>query len=88
MSKYQISFIHAPEPNYADTQNYGAQFMPVWAYTLASHISQNNQYNIQLFDTRFQSKHSIKKSDVILTDFGLILGGFCEHFGVQNGIKH
>ena len=70
-----ISFVHAPDPHYADTQNYGAHFMPVWAYTLASHIKNSQKYDLKLFDTRFQSQESIEKSDIFLfsgmnQDFG------------------
>ena len=63
---FSIAFIHAPDPIYADTQNYGAQFMPVWAYTLASHISNDMNYEILLFDTRFQAISSIKRADIFL----------------------
>ena len=64
--KFNIAFIHSPDPNYADTQNYGAQFMPVWAYTLASHIPNETKYELALFDTRFQNLDSITKADVYL----------------------
>ena len=33
-------------------------------------------------------KQSIKKSEVFLIDFGLIFGGFWEHFGSQNTSKN
>ena len=41
---YRVAFIHAPDPGYADTQNYGAKFMPVWAYTLAAHIPDDGRF--------------------------------------------
>ena len=66
VKKFNVAFIHSPDPNYADTQNYGAQFMPVWAYTLASHIPKKNKCELHLFDTRFQSLDSIIKADVYL----------------------
>jgi hypothetical protein len=31
-----ITFVHTPENFLAETQQYGAMFMPVWAYTLAA----------------------------------------------------
>jgi len=51
----QCAFIHAPDPLYADTQNYGALFMPVWAYTLAAHIPMDGRYELHLCDTRFDA---------------------------------
>ena len=40
----RCAFIHAPDPVYSDTQNYGAKFMPVWAYTLASHVPDDGRF--------------------------------------------
>jgi len=34
----RCAFVHSPDPVYADFQNYGTKFMPVWAYTLAAHV--------------------------------------------------
>jgi radical SAM superfamily enzyme YgiQ (UPF0313 family) len=64
--KMRVSFIHAPDPIYADTQNYGAKFMPVWAYTLASHITDTDNYELSLFDCRFQDENSITEADAFL----------------------
>ncbi len=64
--KMRVSFIHAPYPVYADTQNYGAKFMPVWAYTLASHITDTEHYELSLFDCRFQNEKSITEADAFL----------------------
>jgi len=62
----RVAFIHAPGPVYADTQNYGAKFMPVWAYTLASHIDNANFFYLSLYDCRFQRESSIAEADVFL----------------------
>ncbi|MDA1101394.1 MAG: radical SAM protein [Proteobacteria bacterium] len=59
-------FVHAPDPLYADTQNYGALFMPVWAYTLASHVPADDRFELQLCDTRFDSLEQIEVVDVAL----------------------
>jgi radical SAM superfamily enzyme YgiQ (UPF0313 family) len=59
-------FVHAPDPLYADTQNYGALFMPVWAYTLASYVPMDGRFNLQLCDTRFDSLAEIEAVDVAL----------------------
>jgi radical SAM superfamily enzyme YgiQ (UPF0313 family) len=59
-------FVHAPDPMYADTQNYGAMFMPVWAYTLAAHVPTDGRYELQLCDTRFDSLDVIEAVDVAL----------------------
>src|ERR1017187_5473392 len=62
----RVCFIHCPDPMYADTQNYGAQFMPVWAYTLAAHIPQDGRFHISLYDARVESIESVEAADVFL----------------------
>jgi radical SAM superfamily enzyme YgiQ (UPF0313 family) len=62
----RVCFIHCPDPAYADTQNYGAQFMPVWAYTLAAHIPQDGRFRLSLFDARLEAIDSIETADVFL----------------------
>jgi radical SAM superfamily enzyme YgiQ (UPF0313 family) len=62
----RVCFVHCPDPTYADTQNYGAQFMPVWAYTLAAHIPQDGRFRITLYDTRLEPLDSIEPADVFL----------------------
>jgi radical SAM superfamily enzyme YgiQ (UPF0313 family) len=59
-------FVHAPDPLYADTQNYGAMFMPVWAYTLAAHVPADGRFELQLCDTRFESPDKIEALDIAL----------------------
>jgi len=51
---------------YANTQNYGALFMPVWAYTLASHVPADGRFELQLCDTRFDSLEQTMAVDVAL----------------------
>ncbi len=63
---YRVAFIHAPDPVYADTQNYGAKFMPVWAYTLAAHIPDDGRFVTSLYDCRFEPESGIKEHDVFL----------------------
>ena len=63
---YRIAFIHAPDPVYADTQNYGAKFMPVWAYTLGAHIPGDGRFKLSLTDCRFESEAGITEADVYL----------------------
>ena len=62
----RVTFVHAPEPLYADTQNYGAQFMPVWAYTLASHLPSSEGFKVDLFDSRYESFSSLNEADLFL----------------------
>ena len=64
--KYRVAFIHAPDPVYADTQNYGATFMPVWAYTLAAHIPDDGRFVTSLYDCRFEPEDKIIESDIFL----------------------
>lgn len=62
----RCAFVHAPNPTYADTQNYGAKFMPVWAYTLAAHIPDDEGHVLSLYDTRFDPVAGISAQDVFL----------------------
>jgi len=55
----RVAFVHAPDPVYSDTQNYGTKFMPVWAYTLAAHVPDDGRYRMALYDTRFDPVSSI-----------------------------
>lgn len=61
-----VCFIHCPDPMYADTQNYGAQFMPVWAYTLAAHIPEDGRFRLSLYDARIDPIESVRSADVFL----------------------
>ncbi|MEK9722695.1 MAG: radical SAM protein [Rhodospirillaceae bacterium] len=63
---FRVAFIHAPDPVYADTQNYGAKFMPVWAYTLAAHIPDDGRFVTSLYDCRFEPEADIAEHDVFL----------------------
>ena len=62
----RVTFVHAPDPIYADTQNYGAKFMPVWAYTLASHIPDDGRFKLELYDSRFDNSDKVAEADVFL----------------------
>ncbi|PYS74111.1 MAG: hypothetical protein DMF69_02800 [Acidobacteria bacterium] len=62
----RISFIHSPDRFLAETQQYGAMFMPVWAYTLAAYIDEPEKYNLQLFDTRFEAVERVPESDLFV----------------------
>ena len=42
----RIVFVHAPNAFLAETQQYGAMFMPVWAYTLAAYIDLPEEYDL------------------------------------------
>jgi radical SAM superfamily enzyme YgiQ (UPF0313 family) len=75
----RVVFVHTPDPNYADTQNYGAQFMPLWAYTLAAHVPDDGRYALSLIDTRLdRDAAAAVTGDVFLfsginQDLGMIL---------------
>ncbi len=62
----RIGFIHAPNPTYSEMQTNGVLFMPVWAYTLASHIPDNGSFDLALYDVRFQNIDAIGPRDVFL----------------------
>lgn len=51
---------------YADTQNYGAQFMPIWAYTLSSHLPKPQGFTVSLFDSRYENLKDLTDSELFL----------------------
>ena len=59
-----ITFVHTPENFLAETQQYGAMFMPVWAYTLASYIENPENYDLNLCDLRFERATEIAEADI------------------------
>lgn len=65
-SPLRVAFIHAPDPKYAITQNYGMKFMPVWVYTLAAHIPDDGRFSLLLFDLQFDTVNDVEKADVYL----------------------
>lgn len=63
----RIVMIHAPDPVYASTQTYGAQFIPLWAYTLSAYIPDDGRFHVELYDNRFGlSIDDISDADVYL----------------------
>lgn len=63
---FKCTFVHTPDPTYADHQNYGVEFMPTWIFTLASHIPESENYKLDFYDTRFDQIEDIQESDVFL----------------------
>lgn len=61
-----ITFVHAPEQFLAETQQYGAMFMPVWAYTLAAYIEEQESYDLRLCDLRFEKINEIAEADLFV----------------------
>lgn len=59
-----ITFVHTPENFLAETQQYGAMFMPVWAYTLAAYIEQPETYDLSLVDLRFDKADQVAEADL------------------------
>lgn len=62
----RISFVHSPDAFLAETQQYGAMFMPVWAYTLAAYVDEPEKYELRLFDTRFDDLDDIPAADLFV----------------------
>jgi len=62
----KVAFIHTPDSFLAETQQYGAMFMPVWAYTLAAYVEEPERYSLQLFDMRFDKVEAIPLSDLFV----------------------
>jgi radical SAM superfamily enzyme YgiQ (UPF0313 family) len=61
-----IAFVHAPDARLAETQQYGALFMPVWAYTLAAYLEEPERYDLRLYDTRFDSLADAAEADLFV----------------------
>lgn len=59
-------FIHAPDPAYSVSQNYGAKFMPLWVYTLAAHVPQSGRYALAMSDLQYDSLSEVPEADVFL----------------------
>jgi len=59
----KIGLVHSPNKDFSDNQNYGLKFSPVWAYLLASYISQNNSSSV-LFDLNNADLDSVTECDV------------------------
>jgi radical SAM superfamily enzyme YgiQ (UPF0313 family) len=66
MKQTRVSFIHSPDAFLAETQQYGAMFMPVWAYTLAAYVRNPEQYELCLFDMRFDRVDDVSDSDLFV----------------------
>lgn len=62
----RISFVHTPNSFLAETQQYGAMFMPVWAYTLAAYVEEPERYELRLFDTRFDRVADVPAADLFV----------------------
>src|SRR5919206_2741 len=62
----RISFVHAPNSFLAETQQYGAMFMPVWAYTLAAYVEEPERYELRLFDMRFDGVEDVHAADLFV----------------------
>ena len=62
----RIAFIHSPDDRLARTQQYGAMFMPVWAYTLAAYIDEPERHDLKLFDLRFDDPQDVSAADLFV----------------------
>nr|MBI3612081.1 B12-binding domain-containing radical SAM protein [Nitrospirota bacterium] len=65
-SLLRIAFIHSPDAFLAETQQYGAMFMPVWAYTLAAYIEEPERYELKLWDMRFERVGEVSEADLFV----------------------
>ena len=65
--KIGVTFIHCVNLPMAKTQMFGVHYMPIWAYTLSSHLKKHfKNINIQLFDNRVDSLGDVPQSDYFL----------------------
>lgn len=66
MQQTRVSFIHSPDAFLAETQQYGAMFMPVWAYTLAAYVRNPERYDLRLYDMRFDDVTDVSESELFV----------------------
>lgn len=62
----KVVFVHCPDRSYARQQNYGARFMPAWAFTLAAHVPAELDPELELVDLAVQRSSAIPEADVFL----------------------
>src|SRR5262245_29856281 len=62
----RLSFIHSPDAFLADTQQFGRMFLPVCAYTLAAYIESPEQFELNLFDMRFDAVDAVPEADLFV----------------------
>ncbi|MBC7931656.1 MAG: B12-binding domain-containing radical SAM protein [Rubrivivax sp.] len=62
----RITFVHTPDSFLAETQQYGAMFMPVWAYTLAAYVEEPEGYDLRLLDMRFDDVKEASAADLFV----------------------
>lgn len=65
-AKRRVAFVHAPNPVYAELQNNGILFMPVWAYTLAAHLADVPDVALSLHDLRLEPATGVPAADIFL----------------------
>ena len=61
-----VTFVHSPNRFFSEVQNNGIIFMPVWAYTLASHLPDDGGYNLVLQDARMNTIEHVPPADIFL----------------------
>ncbi|MGK0368056.1 MAG: radical SAM superfamily enzyme YgiQ (UPF0313 family) [Thermoproteota archaeon] len=61
-----ITLVHCVDLEISKTQMFGINYLPVWAYTLATYLRPLKNLQINLFDNRVESPSKILKSDIYL----------------------
>lgn len=64
-----VLFIQCSDRKFADVQMYGFHFYPLWAYTLAAHLSatkSTQHFKVDLFDQRFQELNQARHAKIYL----------------------
>ncbi len=62
MRKLKIGLVHAPNQDFAENQNYGLKFSPVWAFVLSTYI-RHAGHESRLYDQNVQSRAQIEDCD-------------------------
>lgn len=58
----KIGLIHSSNKNFAENQNYGLQFAPVWAFVLSTYIKDNGHEAV-LYDLNINDRDIIESAD-------------------------
>lgn len=62
----RLCFVHAPDPLHSAYQNFGNNYTPVWAFTLAAHVPEADGWELALHDTRLRPREQIPAADLFL----------------------
>lgn len=63
--KDRLSFVHSSDRKISDGQMFGVHLLPVWAYTLAAYIPEN-EFTVTLVDDRIKGVGSAEEAEIFV----------------------